>query len=211
MLIALMASDNYAQKWILKRLTLIVVFLTLTPIVLVLTVASLFVVNQRMSSESTIKTFFTPQINSTILSDGQELGLPSVYGEVVATDSRAKLLYTYLKKHKSDLSEYSEYIVQISDKYHLDYRLLVAIAQKESGLCRVIPEGSHNCWGWGIHSKGTLKFDNYEEALETVAKGLKENYVDKGYITIEQIMSKYAHSSSTTWAEGVINYMNQIR
>ena len=106
---------------------------------------------------------------------------------------------------------YADFIVQTADKYGLDFRLLTAIAQKESGLCRVIPEGSNNCWGWGIHSEGTLGFDSYEEAIETVSKGLKENYIDLGYVSVEEIMAKYAHPSSTTWAEGVSFYMNQMR
>ena len=53
-------------------------------------------------------------------------------------------------------------------------------------------------------------FDSYPEALEVVAKGLRENYIDKGFVTPEQIMKKYAHPDSTTWAEGVNFYMDQL-
>jgi hypothetical protein len=98
----------------------------------------------------------------------------------------------------------------MADKYTVDWRLITAIAMKESGLCRVIPQGSHNCWGWGIHSKGTLGFDTYEEGIEIVTRGLKEKYIDLGLVTPEKIMTKYAHPDSTTWAEGVTAYMNQL-
>ncbi len=200
------------RDWLTKRLVLIVFFLFVTPVTLTLTVFSLLTLTRsEASNEETTRTFFTPETRSFILAP---LDLPPDIGfteEIIAGDSREELLRQYLKKHKSPLLGLENYIVETSDKYSIDYRLLVAIAQKESGLCRVIPEGSHNCWGWGIHSRGTLKFDSYEVAIETVAKGLKTNYVDKGYITVEQIMEKYAHPSSTTWAEGVINYMNDIQ
>jgi hypothetical protein len=39
--------------------------------------------------------------------------------------------------------------------------------------------------------------------METVAKGLKENYVDKGLITPKQIMSRYTPSSNGSWEKGV--------
>lgn len=136
---------------------------------------------------------------------------PSISGKIVATDARGDILEKFMKKYNSPLEPYSEQIVQTSDKYNLDYRLLAAIAMKESGLCKAIPEESYNCWGWGIHSKGTLRFSSFEEGIETVAKGLKESYIDKGYGTVEEIMTKYAHPDSTTWAEGVLQYMSQMR
>ncbi|MCX7928238.1 MAG: hypothetical protein N2558_00945, partial [Patescibacteria group bacterium] len=55
-----------------------------------------------------------------------------------------------------------------------------------------------------------LKFSNYDIAIETVAKGLKEKYIDRGYTTPELIMKKYAHPNSTTWADGVNMYMQKI-
>jgi hypothetical protein len=73
-----------------------------------------------------------------------------------------------------------------------------------------MPEGCNNAWGWGIHSEGTLCFDTWEEGIETVSKGLREFYFDLGYETVEEIMGKYAHPDSTTWAEGVLLYMAQM-
>lgn len=134
----------------------------------------------------------------------------TMHGAVFSSDIRVSLLERYMRRNNSELTAFAQKIVDISDKYGLDYRLLVAIAQKESGLCRVIPENSHNCWGWGIHSKGTLRFSSYDVAIETVAKGLKEKYIDLGYTTPELIMKKYAHPDSTTWAEGVKMYMQRI-
>lgn len=137
--------------------------------------------------------------------DNQEF--PSVSSNIVLADGRSQILKNYLVKVDSELAPYTDLLVSTADKYGLDYRLLTAIAIKESGACRIIPPGGHNCWGWGIHSAGTLGFDSYEEAIETVSKGLKEKYIDQGYITPDQIMKKYAHKDSTTWGPDVAAYM----
>lgn len=197
-------------NFIFKRLAVMLLFFTITPVTLFASIMSLVSLSQKVdkigidTASSHIQNLrvYTAAINSN--------DFPSVMIQVVPEDARATLIRNYLSSHDSPLTEHSDMIVEVSDKYGLDYRLLPAIAQKESGLCRVIPEGSHNCWGWGIHSKGTLMFDNYTEALETVAKGIRENYIDKGYVTPEQIMKKYAHPDSTTWAEGVNFYMDQL-
>jgi len=121
-------------------------------------------------------------------------------------DNRVANLKSFFRKHNSPLYQYADLIVQVSDKYHFDYRLLPAIAMQESTLCKFIPESSHNCWGWGIYGNTITRFDSYEEAIETVAKGIKKNYLDKGLITASKIMQKYTPSSSGSWAAGV-NYV----
>jgi hypothetical protein len=126
-------------------------------------------------------------------------------------DPRVANLKVFFRKHNSDLYEHTEYIVSISDKYGLDYRLLPAIAMQESTLCRNIPVNSHNCWGWGIYGDKVTRFGSYEEAIETVAKGLKKNYIDHGLVSVEQIMSKYNPSSPNgSWARGVGFIMDSI-
>ena len=135
---------------------------------------------------------------------------PSIETEIISADARPEIIREYLHSYSSPMEPYAEYIVLTADKYGLDYRLLVAIAQKESGLGRVMPEDCYNAYGWGIHSQGTLCFESWEEGIETVSKGLKEKYIDEGYVTVPEIMMKYAHPSSTTWAEGVLSYMEQM-
>lgn len=137
--------------------------------------------------------------------------LPSISGEVLGTDARADVIREYLYLYDSPLEPYANLIVESADKYGLDFRLTTAIAQKESNLCKKIPDDTHNCWGWGIHSKGTLGFSSYEEAIETVSKGLKEEYIDKGYTTIEEIMAKYTPLSKGTWAYAVNKFIEQMR
>lgn len=135
---------------------------------------------------------------------------PTVSGAVSASDARAELIRQYLASYNSPLEPHAEYLVEASDAYGLDYRLLTAIAQQESSLCKKIPPLSYNCWGWGIHSEGSLGFSSFEEGIDIVSKGIKENYIDKGYTTIEEIMSKYTPLSKGSWAFGVNKFMGDI-
>jgi len=195
-----------------KKIILLITFFAITPLTLVVCLISLVAISSTESvatiTQAEILEYPKPgvQIFASLPSD-----LPSISAEVIPADARPEIIYNYLAANNSPLAQYSELIVSIADNYELDYRLITAIAQKESGLCRVIPEESYNCWGWGIHSQGTLKFSSFEEGIETVSQGLRKYYIDEGYETVEQIMKKYANPSSTTWAEGVLDYMNQIQ
>ena len=195
-----------------KKIILVGIFFVITPITLFTSAFTLITFSGKDESPKNVlaeKTLEDSLSTPIFALSGNSENL-SVSGKVIAEDARVEIVRHYLEANESELLPYTEFLVAAADKYGLDYRLLPAIAQKESGLCRAIPEGSHNCWGWGIHSKGTLMFDNYEEAIETVSTGLRENYIEKGYITPEQIMKKYAHPDSTTWAEGVSSYMSQM-
>lgn len=138
---------------------------------------------------------------------------PNVQGlqtDVTLADSRVANLKTFFRKYNSPLYNEAELIVKISDQYQFDYRLLPAIAMQESNLCRVIPDDSHNCWGWGIYGNTVTRFDSYEEAIRVVAKGIKESYIDQGLVTATMIMSKYTPSSSGSWAHGVNTFLKAL-
>ncbi|MCX7956043.1 MAG: hypothetical protein N2593_03005 [Patescibacteria group bacterium] len=126
------------------------------------------------------------------------------------SDARVMNLKSFFRKYNSPLYNHAEKIVEISDKYGLDYRLLPAIAMQESNLCKYIPENSYNCWGWGIYGSLVTKFSSYDEAIETVAKGLKTEYIDKGLITASAIMKKYTPPSKGSWAYGVNTFMKML-
>jgi hypothetical protein len=193
------------HKNLFQKIFLVILFAISTPIMLAASSAYLLLLPK--DSRKDVHFLNDKSRYPSVLSSYAD-SFPSVSGEVVYADARSMILKAYLSKVGSVLANYTDLLVATADKYNLDYRLLTAIAIKESGACRVIPPGSHNCWGWGIHSKGTLMFDSYEEAIEAVSKGLKENYIDLGYITPDQIMKKYAHKDSTTWGDDVKFYMD---
>jgi hypothetical protein len=129
-------------------------------------------------------------------------------------DARPQIVANFLTRYNSPLEpadHYGKMIVDISDKYGIDFRLLPAIAMQESGLCKAIPPGSHNCLGFGIHSRGTLGFESYEAAFDRAARELKKNYIDQGRTTPEEIMKKYTPSSNGSWAASVNQWMAEMR
>ncbi len=134
----------------------------------------------------------------------------SYEGNVNTSDARARVLKSFFRRYNSTLYDYAEYIVKISDKYRFDYRLLPAIAMQESNLCKYIPPGSHNCWGWGIYGDLVTKFSTYEDAIDTVAQGIKDYYIDQGLVTASSIMAKYTPSSNGSWARGVNTVLRWI-
>lgn len=194
-----------------RKLIFILVFFTLTPIALVSSTISLISLTNTESRNAyvpptTRKPTTGVQVYASLPSD-----FPSVSAEIVEEDARPEIIKGFLSSYKSPLTPYSNFIVETADKYGIDWKLLPAIAMKESGLCKIIPDESYNCWGWGIHSAGTLRFDSYEEGIETVSKGIREYYVNIGLVTIEEIMSKWIpHSPNGAWAEGVRLYMTEM-
>lgn len=129
-------------------------------------------------------------------------------------DSRAESVANFLSRYNSPMKPHDEYgriLVDIADRYNIDFRLLPAIAMQESNLCKAIPPGSYNCLGFGVHSQGTLGFDNYEAGFERAGREIKANYIDIGLTTPEQIMKKYTPSSNGSWAESVNQWMAEMR
>jgi hypothetical protein len=143
-------------------------------------------------------------------SDQAPFIIGSIESDVKLIDGRAAKLRRYLRSLNSPLFDYADLLVEEADKYHYDYRLLVAIALQESTGCKKIPVNSYNCWGWGIYGNTVTRFDSYDEAIRTVSKGIKENYLDKGLITTEQIMSKYTPSSNGSWSSAVRFFFHRI-
>lgn len=200
------------HKDFLKPLVYLVTFFALAPLTLLISFFALFSLGA--PQEESIKTVeknlleiprFGVQVYAALPEEQRVLSLSAT-----SADARLEIVRQYLEKYNSPLGPLSELLVTVSDQYNLDFRLLTAIAQQESNLCKKAPEGSFNCWGWGIHSKGRLSFPDYETAIETVAKGLREDYLDKGYDTTEKMMDKYTPHSAGSWAVGVNQFLAEM-
>jgi hypothetical protein len=198
-----------------KNLVLVAIFFTMTPLALGTSLFSLLSLSRTQKVESNIVaenlSFISSPQSGVKVFASLPTNLPSVSGVVNSSDARVLLIQQYLSSYNSPLEPYAGYLVSAADTYGLDFRLLTAIAQKESNLCKVIPPESYNCWGWGIHSKGTLGFSSFQEGIDTVSKGLREEYLDKGFETVEDIMSKYTPLSNGSWAEGVNKFMTEMQ
>lgn len=140
----------------------------------------------------------------------QESEVLGIKAEVTGADARPLIIKKYLEKYHSPLAPYAQQIFDLSELYGYEYYWIVAIAQQESNLCKKIPENSYNCWGYGIHAKGTLRFESYDLALKSYAEYLKVAYFDKGLNTPELIMKKYCPHSDGSWARGVQQFIDEM-
>jgi hypothetical protein len=197
-----------------QRILLLTVFFLIAPLVL-LSSFTLLIYRDNLNknillnnNEDSIfsKTQYGVQVYASLPSK-----IPSISTEIGSEDARIEIIRQYLYQYNSPLIPFAYQIVESADKHGIDYRLTTAIAQQESNLCKVIPPESYNCWGWGIHSRGTLGFTSYGEGVETVTKGIREKYIDEGYKTIEEIMSKYTPLSKGSWSNGVLTFMKEMQ
>lgn len=134
--------------------------------------------------------------------------------EIQKVDARAKIIEDFLLHYKSPLAGFGNTFIKISDQYTLDYRLLPAIAMQESNAGKKVIEGSYNPFGYGIYGDMILRFGSWEEAIERVGRALREDYLNKGLVTPEQIMAKYTPPSlekDGAWAKGVSSFMEELR
>lgn len=186
--------------------------LLLLPVFLVLTLAvgfSELIYLSKTNQNNVVLGFSNEKV--VIESAAEDTKNISVDATVSGADARPMLIKKYLEKYNSPMAPYSDLIFQISEDYGFEYYWIVAIAQQESNLCKKAPEGTHNCWGYGIHKKGTLGFDSYEIAIKSYAEYLKREYFDKGLNTPELIMTKYCPSSNGSWANGVNQFIEELK
>jgi len=165
--------------------------------------------------------------------------LPPILGiadqNITGGDARPVLAENYLRKRgDSPLSPYTDYLVETCDKYFPNKYincekdltncqgeplsctgLVIAIAECESNLCKKIPEGSNNCWGYGIPTgaKEGTKFSSLEVAIEKEVELIKK-YTDQGMLTLEDIGAVYAPPSvekGHSWAKCVSHFLDELK
>ncbi len=131
---------------------------------------------------------------------------------ITSGDARPVVIDLYLERYESPMQDYGQLVVDTAEKYEIDPYLFIAIMQQESNLGKKMPsEDCYNGWGYGIHSRGTLCFSSWEEAIELVMKGVREQFLDKGLTTPEDIMSLYTPSSNGSWAYGVTQFIEELQ
>lgn len=119
---------------------------------------------------------------------------------------KERVIKKVLKKYHSPLASYSGTFIDACLKHDLDCYLLPAISGLESSFGIYIYPDSYNPFGWG---GGYIKFENWEEGIETVARALRENYLDQGVENLYQIGRIYAPPSQS-WANRVDFYLTQF-
>jgi len=188
-------------RFMAKNLVFLVLWFVLTPVLLTFTI---FYSAKQNASQNLLDVYPSISANEFEINNDIE-------GQVLSTqinDLRPYIVSRFLSK--TPLEPYSQYIVEVSDKYGIDYRLIPAIAMKESGGGTASSQVTHNAWGW---ENGRTNFSSWEYAIETVGRTLKNNYITKGLITPEQIMTVYAPPQIYTggkWAEDINSFFSQM-
>ncbi len=186
--------------------TSVIFFFIASPIIILISLFSLYSLNKNVQDDpSKVLGVNDSQIFAALPDES-----PSTSIKFISSDARGDILKQYLSQYDSPLLPYAYFIVNVADEYGIDFRLITAIARQESNLCKFIPENTYNCWGWGIHSRGTLGFSSYEEGIRTVSEGLARDYIGKGYTDPNEIMKKYTPLSNGSWANAVNQFISDM-
>jgi murein DD-endopeptidase MepM/ murein hydrolase activator NlpD len=127
----------------------------------------------------------------------------------------AKRIDHYLSRQRSPLAGLGPVFVAAGDHYKVDPNLLVAIAGAETGFGTTGGDiAAHNAWGYGPH----IKFQSWPDAIDTIARDLRTNYLDKGLTTIPQIQSRWAPAGAandptglnSNWTRNVTRFYNEL-
>jgi hypothetical protein len=193
----------------IKKFLLCMLFFVISPTVLVLTIYFINLMGSgRVLGEAT-EISPSPPINVMASEAEEAIGL--VAPTIKAESSVPVLIGNYLLHYHSPLLPFVDQIVQSAKKYEIDPRLIVAIAQQESNLGKVIPENCFNAWGWAIHERGTKCFQSWPEAIEIVTKGIAQGYCQKGLCDDPCLMmKKYTPKSNGSWCAGVKQFLNEM-
>jgi len=124
-------------------------------------------------------------------------------------DSRVKILESFLNKYSSPLAPFASDFVKTADNYDLDWRLVASISGVESTFGKHVPYNSYNGWGWGIYGKNVIYFSSWEEGIETVSRGLRENYINKWKATNTYEIGRI-YAASPRWASNVNYFIEKI-
>ncbi len=120
-------------------------------------------------------------------------------------DPRAVILRDYFVKYNSPLQYHAQDFVDASDEYGVDWKLVPAIAGVESTFGENTP-GGYNGWGWGVYGNQAIYFSSWHDAIFTVTKGIKENYISKGMT--DPYSMNYSYAASPYWG-GHVDYFIQ--
>lgn len=179
---------------------------------LVFTISSFYNINSAKGIRGLIRQEITDFKNQPITFAALPKTAFEIKTALAKEDARPMVINRYLAHYNSPLAGMGDQIVKVSDQFDLDPYLVVAIAQQESNLGKLMPPNCHNAWGWGIHSAGTLCFDSWNEGINTFVSGLAQKYLAYGLRTPEQIMTKYnATSPGGAWAKGVNQFLEELQ
>lgn len=194
---------------ITKKILLTLGFFMFTPIFIFFTFAYYVGLGWNVTAASFV-TMNPEKINGDQPLVLEQSSSAMVLGAYTLADAIPVVVSRYLERYNSPIP--AEPIIRYADEFGIDPRLIVAIAQQESNLGKKMPESCHNAWGFGIHSRGTLCFENWDEGVKAVTKGIAENYCQRGLCDDPCLMmKKYTPQSDGSWCFGVNQFLEEMR
>ncbi len=190
-----------------KKFILCFIFFALSPLTLF---TSMFLLDKFNTSRILGESIsFSPNSGRVFSSFDTDSSL--IASTIISDDSLPIMIENYLRRYQSPLLPFKDKIIDCSRKYGVQPQLIIAIAQQESNLGKKSPENCFNAWGWGIHAQGTTCFADWEEAIETVVKGIAKAYCAKGYCEDPCVMmKKYTPKSNGSWCAGVKQFLGEL-
>jgi hypothetical protein len=128
------------------------------------------------------------------------------------------------------LKNKGEYIIELSKKYKICPLFLAAVCCHESNNGQSLFAQKYNNVAGQMHldkSSGKwapIKFSSVNECLDRTTANLKENYINRGIVTISKIQSKYCpiitnkkskdyndpRGVNKYWTSGIQKWMNKV-
>ncbi len=128
--------------------------------------------------------------------------------EVIA-DDRAGRLDAYFAKRDMPLEGYGAKFIEVADAREMDWRLLPAIAVRESSGGKHLM--NNNPFGWG---SAKIKFDGFNEAIEEVGSNISGNDKDTAKYyknkTVAQVLWAYNGTVIPAYPKEVMNIMKMF-
>lgn len=150
-----------------------------------------------------------PGINNSVLGLADSNNHPKEISP--SSDIRIQALHKFFQPYNSPLQSQAEELVRQADSWGIPYTLIPAIAMQESGGCRVIPQDSYNCWGFGVYGAKVTRFNSYQEAVSTIAKKIKETYIKNGLVNPTLLEDVWAPQSNGIWSYAVNYFTSKIQ
>lgn len=149
-----------------------------------------------------------------IKSQNKAVESEQLFDETNYIQSDQKFAYEPKKVVKTDVKT-------IAEEMGIEYELLEAIIQHETGhrTSRAFKELNNPCgmMFWNGSKMELRKYETVEDGYYSCGNNLKNNYIDKGLTTIEQIQKKYApvgtndNGTNQYWISGVTNIYKKLK
>lgn len=175
-----------------------------------------FAAESEISAQNKTKLVFEIKNFPTIvIPDGPVIRVPTVNelinltknGADSKSDEQEKIkveqvetLTAYLAKKNSPLAEQAEHLLD-----QRDWKLIIAISQAESNMCK--RQLGYNCWGIG--GGNHRKYPNLQTAILD-AQTVIGKYVDSGRDTPEKMLTRYVGWQNYNWVKAVNQVLSQL-